>query len=69
MHTIKVTPRPMTPRAAETITNWATARGAHFAGVGRRSPIMANGQKPGIPRAYDLNYILVLQEQQGPEAR
>lgn len=38
-------------------------------GIGHRSPIMANGQKPGIPRAYDLSYVLVLMEQQGPVAR
>ena len=69
MYAIKITPKSITKRGVQTISNWASARGAQFAGIGRRSPIMANGQVPGIRRLYDTNYALVLQEQQGPVAR
>lgn len=49
---------------------WGTPRqGMSNLGVGRRSPIMANGQQPGIRRQYDTKYALVLMEQQGPVAR
>lgn len=31
-------------------------KGRRFLGIGRRSPIMQNGQLPGIPREYITEY-------------
>lgn len=37
-------------------------RAGRFLGMGRRSPVMANGQVPGVKRQYNTAYALLLQE-------
>jgi len=39
----------------------APRRGRNL-GIGRRSPVMQNGQVPGIKRRYSDTYLMILQE-------
>lgn len=51
-------------RSLVNVPHW----GRTYLGIGRRPPIMANGQVPGVRRQYDTKYALVLAEQLGPVA-
>lgn len=65
MHAIKTMRQSITPRAKITLKSWADARGSKCIGVGNRSPVMQNGQAPGIRRQYDHTYALLMQEMFG----